>query len=128
MVTHSACDCSANVTVQAPAPAPQASKVSACNFTLSSARADNVCKRNLDDVAVRLQSDPKSKAVLIGYADPKELHADRLATQRGEVSKKYLGDKGIDASRVEVRAAAGTPGAGAENRRLDLIFIPDGAS
>jgi outer membrane protein OmpA-like peptidoglycan-associated protein len=127
-VTHSACDCSANVTVQAPAPAPQASKVSACNFTLSSARADNVCKRNLDDVAVRLQSDPKSKAVLIGYADPKELHADRLATQRGEVSKKYLGDKGIDASRVEVRAAAGTPGAGAENRRLDLIFIPDGAS
>jgi outer membrane protein OmpA-like peptidoglycan-associated protein len=128
-VTHAACDCSANVTVQAPPPAPQASKVSACNFTLSSARADNVCKRNLDDLAVRLQSDPKSKAVLVGYADPKEPRAGDLATRRGDAGKKYLGDeKGVDASRVEVRSAAGTEGAGDENRRLDIIFVPDGAS
>ena len=128
-VTHAACDCSANVTVQAPPPAPQASKVSACNFTLSSARADNVCKRNLDDLAVRLQSDPKSKAVLVGYADPKEPRAGDLATRRGDAGKKYLGDeKGVDASRVEVRTAAGTEGAGDENRRLDIIFVPDGAS
>jgi outer membrane protein OmpA-like peptidoglycan-associated protein len=128
-VTHSACDCSANVTVQAPAPLPQASKVSACEFTAGSARADNVCKRNLDDVAVRLQSDPKSKVVLTGYADPKEGRADKLAAQRGDVGKKYLGDKsGIDASRIEVRTAAGTAGAGKENRRLDIVFVPDGAS
>jgi outer membrane protein OmpA-like peptidoglycan-associated protein len=128
-VTHAACDCSANVTVQAPPPAPQASKVSACNFTLSSARADNVCKRNLDDLAVRLQSDPKSKVVLVGYADPKEPRADDLATRRGDAGKKYLGDeKGVDASRVEVRIAAGIEGAGDENRRLDIIFVPDGAS
>src|ERR1700722_6631904 len=128
-VTHAACDCSANVTVQAPPPAPQASTVSACNFTLSSARADNVCKRNLDDVAVRLQSDPKSKVVLIGYADPKEPRAGDLATRRGDAGKKYLGDeKGVDASRVEVRTAAGTEGAGDENRRVDIIFVPDGAS
>jgi outer membrane protein OmpA-like peptidoglycan-associated protein len=128
-VTHAACDCSANVTVQAPAPAPQASKVSACNFTLSSARADNVCKRNLDDVAVRLQSDPKSKVVLVGYADPKEPRAGDLATRRGDAGKKYLGDeKGVDASRVEVRTAAGSEGAGDDNRRLDIIFVPDGAS
>jgi outer membrane protein OmpA-like peptidoglycan-associated protein len=128
-VTHSACDCSANVTVQAPAPLPQASKVSACEFTAGSARADNVCKRNLDDVAVRLQSDPKSKVVLTGSADPQEARADKLAAQRGDVAKKYLGDKsGIDASRIEVRTAAGTPGEGKENRRLDIIFVPDGAS
>lgn len=128
-VAHAACDCSANVTVQAPAPAPQASKVSACNFTLSSARADNVCKRNLDDVAVRLQSDPKSKVVLVGYADPKEPRAGDLATRRGDAGKKYLGDeKGVDASRVEVRTAAGSEGAGDDNRRLDIIFVPDGAS
>jgi outer membrane protein OmpA-like peptidoglycan-associated protein len=128
-VTHAACDCSANVTVEAPAPAPQASKVSACNFTLSSARADNVCKRNLDDVAVRLQSDPKSKVVLVGYADPKEPRAGDLATRRGDAGKKYLGDeKGVDAARVEVRTAAGSEGAGDDNRRLDIIFVPDGAS
>jgi outer membrane protein OmpA-like peptidoglycan-associated protein len=127
--THAACDCSANVTVQAPAPAPQASKVSACNFTLSSARADNVCKRNLDDVAVRLQSDPKSKVVLVGYADPKEPRAGDLATRRGDAGKKYLGEeKGVDAARVEVRTAAGSEGAGDDNRRLDIIFVPDGAS
>jgi outer membrane protein OmpA-like peptidoglycan-associated protein len=128
-VNHAACDCSANVAVQAPSPVPQASKVSACNFTLAGARADNVCKRNLDDVAVRLQSDPKSKVVLIGYADPKEPGADKLATQRGDVGKKYLdSEKGVDASRVEVRTAAGTAGAGAENRRVDIVFVPDGAS
>src|SRR5271163_1875014 len=128
-VTHAACDCSANVTVQAPPPAPQASKVSACNFTLSSARADNVCKRNLDDLAVRLQSDPKSKVVLVGYADPKEPRAGDLATRRGDAGKKYLGDeKGVDAARVEVRTAAGSEGAGDDNRRLDIIFVPDGAS
>jgi outer membrane protein OmpA-like peptidoglycan-associated protein len=128
-VTHAACDCSANVTVQAPAPLPQASKVNACDFTLGGARADNVCKRNLDDVAVRLQNDPKSKVVLTGYADPKEAHTDKLAAQRGAICKKYLDDKsGIDASRVEVRTAAGTAGAGEENRRVDIVFVPDGAS
>jgi hypothetical protein len=128
-VTHAACDCSANVTVQAPAPVPQASKVSACDFTSGSARADNVCKRNLDDVAVRLQSDPKSKVVLIAYSDPAEAHGGKLAALRGDTCKKYLDDKsGIDASRVEVRATAGTAGAGKENQRLDVIFVPDGAS
>jgi outer membrane protein OmpA-like peptidoglycan-associated protein len=128
-VTHAACDCSANVTVQAPAPLPQADKVNACDFTLGSARADNVCKRNLDDVAVRLQSDPKSKVVLTGYADPKEAHADKLAAQRSAICKKYLDDKsGIDASRIEVRATQGVTGPGQENRRVDIVFVPDGAS
>jgi outer membrane protein OmpA-like peptidoglycan-associated protein len=128
-VTHAACDCSASVTVQAPAPLPQASKVNACDFTLGGARADNVCKRNLDDLAVRLQNDPKSKVVLTGYADPKEAHADKLAAQRGAICKKYLDDKsGFDASRVEVRTAAGAAGAGEENRRVDIVFVPDGAS
>ncbi|MFZ3214864.1 MAG: OmpA family protein [Candidatus Acidiferrales bacterium] len=126
---HSACDCTTAVTVQAPPPPPQASKVSACDFAPGSARADNVCKRDLDDVAVRLQSDPKSKVVLVGYADPKEAHAERLATERGASCQKYLQEKkGVDTSRVEVRTAAGQAGAGKENRRTDVIFVPDGAS
>ncbi len=66
---HSACDCSTTVTVQAPPPAPEASKISECSFALNSARADNVCKRTLDDVAVRLETDPKAKIVVVGYAD-----------------------------------------------------------
>jgi hypothetical protein len=125
---HSACDCTAAVTVQAPAAAPQASKVSACDFAPDSARSDNVCKRNLDDVAVRLQSDPRSKVVLVGYADPKEARAAKLAGERGASAQKYLQDKGVDASRVEVRTAAAEAGTGRENRRVDIVFVPDGAS
>jgi hypothetical protein len=126
---HSACDCTAAVTVQAPPPPPQASKVSACDFAPGSAGADNVCKRNLDDVAVRLQSDPRSKVVLVGYADPHEARATKLANERAASGQKYLQDKkGVDASRVEVRTAAGVAGAGQENRRVDIVFVPDGAS
>ncbi len=126
---HSACDCTAAVTVQAPPPPPQASKVSACDFAPGSAGADNVCKRNLDDVAVRLQSDPRSKVVLVGYADPHEARATKLANERAASGQKYLQEKkGVDASRVEVRTAAGVAGAGQENRRVDIVFVPDGAS
>ncbi|MGD0304896.1 MAG: OmpA family protein [Candidatus Acidiferrales bacterium] len=125
---HSACDCTANVNVTAPAPPPTASKVASCAFKPGSSRADNVCQRSLDDVAVRLQSDPKAKAVVVGYADPKEAHADKLATARADACKKYLDDKkGVDASRVETRTAAGQTGAD-DNRRTDVVIVPDGAT
>jgi outer membrane protein OmpA-like peptidoglycan-associated protein len=126
---HAASDCTAAITVQAPPPPPQASKISSCDFAPGSARADNVCKRNLDDAAVRLQSDPKSKVVLVGYADPKEANSEKLASARAASGQKYLQEqKGIDASRVEVRTAAWQAGADQENRRVDIIFVPDGAS
>jgi outer membrane protein OmpA-like peptidoglycan-associated protein len=126
---HGACDCTAAVTVQAPPPAPQASKVSACDFAPGSVGADNVCKRNLDDVAVRLQSDPRSKVVLVGSADLKEPRAAKLANERAASCQKYLQEKkGVDASRVEVRTAAGEAGVGQENRRVNIVFVPDGAS
>jgi outer membrane protein OmpA-like peptidoglycan-associated protein len=66
--------------------------------------------------------------VLVGYADPKEARATKLAAERGASAQKYLQDKGVDASRVEVRTAAGDAGAGQENRRVDIVFVPDGAS
>jgi outer membrane protein OmpA-like peptidoglycan-associated protein len=125
---HAACDCVANVNVTAPAPPPTASKVASCAFKPGSSRADNVCQRSLDDVAVRLQSDPKAKAVVVGYADPKEMHADKLATARADACKKYLDDKkGIDASRVETRTTPGEKGAD-DNRRADVVIVPDGAT
>lgn len=126
-----AADCSTSVTVQVPPPAPQASKISECSFKNGSARVDNVCKRVLDDVAVRLQNDPKAKVVIVGYADPKETKSKRnkkLAEERGNSAQKYLSkEKGVADTRVEVRGAEGQAGA-AENRRIDLIFVPDGAS
>ncbi|HXO04656.1 MAG TPA: OmpA family protein [Candidatus Sulfotelmatobacter sp.] len=123
---HSACDCSATVTVQAPAPAPEASKISECSFAPNSARTDNVCKRTLDDVAVRLQTDAKAKIVVVGYADAHEHGAQKLASERAESAKKYLSEKkSVDTSRVEVRA---NTEAGKEGRRVEIILVPDGAT
>jgi outer membrane protein OmpA-like peptidoglycan-associated protein len=123
---HSACDCSTTVTVQAPAPAPEASKISECAFALNSARADNVCKRTLDDVAVRLQTDAKAKIVVVGFAEPKERGSQKLATARAESGKKYLNEKkSVDTSRVEVRSNAE---AGKEGRRVEIILVPEGAT
>jgi outer membrane protein OmpA-like peptidoglycan-associated protein len=123
---HSACDCSTTVTVQAPPPAPEASKISECSFALNSARTDNVCKRVLDDVAVRLQSDPRAKIVVVGYADAKERGAQKLAAQRADSAKKYLiENKTVDASRVDVRTDSS---AGKEGRRAEIVLVPEGAT
>ncbi len=123
---HSACDCSTTVTVQAPAPPPEASKISECAFALNSARADNVCKRTLDDVAVRLQTDAKAKVVVVGYAEPKERRSQKLATERADSAKKYLSEKkSVDTSRVEVRAKTD---AGKQGRKVEIILVPDGAT
>jgi outer membrane protein OmpA-like peptidoglycan-associated protein len=124
-----AADCSTSVTVQQPPAPPQASKISDCSFRPGSARVDNVCKRVLDDAAVRLQSDPKAKVVLVGFADPKEPSSAKLASRRADETKKYLaGKQGIDGSRVDVRSSTGTAGAGTENRRVDVVLVPDGAT
>ena len=124
-----AADCTTSVAVQAPPPPPQASKISECSFRVGSARVDNVCKRVLDDIALRLQNDPKAKLVIVGYADPKELRPDKLAKNRAASAGKYLSkEKGIADTRIEVRGQQGQKGAGKENRRTDLVLVPEGAS
>jgi outer membrane protein OmpA-like peptidoglycan-associated protein len=124
-----AADCSAGVAVEAPPPPPQASKIGDCSFRPSSARVDNVCKRVLDDVALRLQNDPKGKVILVGFADPKEPGASKLAARRADGTRKYLSEKqGMDASRIDVRSANGSAATPGENRRLDVVWVPDGAS
>lgn len=122
-------DCSASVDVQAPPPPPQASKVNQCDYrAAASARTDNECKRILDDVALRLKNEPKSTLVIVGYADPKEPRAAKLGQSRADNAKKFLGEKGIDASRIQTRTGAGQKGAGKENLRIDIILVPEGAN
>jgi outer membrane protein OmpA-like peptidoglycan-associated protein len=124
-----AADCTATVTVQQPPAKPEASKVGSCNFKAGSSRVDNVCKRVLDDAAIRLQNDPKATVVLIGYADPKERKPDTLSKARGDNAAKYLSkEKGVADSRTQSRTAAGTAGAGNDNYRVDVMFVPDGAT
>jgi outer membrane protein OmpA-like peptidoglycan-associated protein len=124
-------DCSVNVDVQQPPPPPQAVKVGDCSYrTAGSSRVDNVCKRVLDDVALRLKNEPTAKLVIVGFADPKEPKAAKLAATRADLAKKYLGEKGIDASRIATRTGEASKEKGAEkaNRRIDAVFVPEGAT
>jgi hypothetical protein len=124
-------DSSTNVDVQQPPPPPQASKVGECGYTKPGvARFDNLCKRVGDDVALRLKNEPNAKVVIVGYADPREPNAAKLAKSRADLAKAYLGEKGIDASRSTTRAgqASTEKGAEKENRRVEFIFVPEGAT
>jgi outer membrane protein OmpA-like peptidoglycan-associated protein len=126
-----AADASTNVDLQQPPPPPQPAKVGDCGYAKPGAsRFDNACKRVGDDVALRLKSDPNAKLVIVGFADPKEPNAAKLSVARAELAKKYLGEKGIDASRISTRpgSASGEKGMEKENRRVDFIFVPEGAT
>jgi outer membrane protein OmpA-like peptidoglycan-associated protein len=130
-----AAEASTGVEVKPVPPPPQASKMSDCEFNKQlSTRIDNVCKRILDDVALRLQSEPRASAVIIGYSDPKERKPEKVAGDRATNAVKYLGEKGIDPSRATTRtgagqpATAGQPGADQQNRRVDVIWVPEGAT
>jgi hypothetical protein len=123
-----AADCSSTIEVKAVPPPPQASKIGDCAFGKPlSTRIDNVCKRILDDVALRLQNEPRGGAVIIGYSDPKERQPGKIAGDRATNAVKYLGEKGIDASRVTTRTGSGQAGA-TDNRRIDVIWVPEGAT
>ena len=124
-------DGQATVDVQQPPPPPQATKVGECGYTKAGvARFDNLCKRVGDDVALRLKNDPTAKVVIIGYADPKEPKAAKLAQSRADLAKAYLGEKGIDASRSTTRTGQASTEKGTEkqNRRVEFIFVPEGAT
>jgi hypothetical protein len=120
-----------NVDVQQPAPPPQASKVGDCGYNkVGAGRFDNACKRVGDDVALRLKNEPNAKVVIVGYADKKEPKPDKLAQVRADGAKKYLGEKGIDASRISTRVGTASTEKGSEkdNRRVDFVFVPEGAT
>jgi hypothetical protein len=71
---------------------------------------DNEAKACLDDVALNLQRDADSKAVLVGNSASSERHGEKAAAERAVNTKAYLvNEKGIDPSRIDVRTGtAGT--------------------
>jgi outer membrane protein OmpA-like peptidoglycan-associated protein len=75
--------------------------------------------------------------IVVGHADLGERNPDLLGRMRAEAAKEYLvRDRGIDEARVSVRSAAatrplGSGGSGltrARNRRVEIIFLPPGAT
>jgi outer membrane protein OmpA-like peptidoglycan-associated protein len=110
------------VTVEAPpASAPTPQKLSTLDFKPNSAYVNNRSKAILDDVALKLQQDPTSTAVLYGANDDKE--PARLATQRAENTKTYLTkSKGIDPQRIQTKPGS-QPG-----RTVEIWTVPAGAT
>jgi outer membrane protein OmpA-like peptidoglycan-associated protein len=113
----------ASVNVEVPPPPPQASKLNEITFKRNSARVDNTAKAILDDVALRLQREADSHAVIVGFADPKERKPETLAAQRAANAKEYLSkEKGIDPSRIETRTGSGG------GMKAEIWIVPAGAT
>ena len=113
----------ASVNVEVPPPPPQASKLNEITFARNSARVDNTAKAILDDVALRLQREADARAVIVGFAEPKELKPTTLAAERAANAKEYLTkEKGIDPSRIETRTGSGG------GMKADIWIVPAGAS
>ena len=102
-------------------PVPTAQKLTSLDFKPNSAYVDNRSKAILDDVALKLQQDPSSTAVLTGAAmDPEPT---RLANQRATNAMTYLTkSKGIDGQRLQVKTGS------ASGRIVDIWSLPAGAS
>ncbi len=124
------------VNIQAPKPPAEPITCTSGGFPRNLARLNNVDKACLDDVATRLRRDPRSRVVIVGHADAQEKNPDVIARKRGEAVKGYLvKDRGIEESRIVVRSAGAskpldtgkTAAARAKNRRVDVIFAPEGA-
>lgn len=110
---------------------PEASRIGKdLIFPRNNARVNNEHKAMLDDVALRLQQEPRSILVIDGHADKGEPVA--IAKRRAENVKTYLvRDKKIDPGRIVVRSfGSGRPDPGGErarNRRVELWIVPEGA-
>ncbi len=120
------------IRVAAPGRRPETVTCESAGFPANLARLNNVDKACLDDVASRLRQDPRSRVVIIGHADATERRATVVALQRAEAAKTYLvSERSLEASRVTVRNAEATrpreAGVARRNRRVEVVFVPDGA-
>jgi outer membrane protein OmpA-like peptidoglycan-associated protein len=103
------------------APVSEASKLGELGFKSNSAYVDNRSKAFLDTVALRMQREANSNAVLVGYTAAPE--ASRLGISRASNAKTYLTkEKGIDAGRIQVKDG------GRGGAKVDVWFVPEGAA
>jgi len=115
----------------------EAISCTAGGFPRNLARLNNVDKACLDDVATRLSGDPRSRVIVVGHADAGERMPEVLARRRAEAVRDYLvRERGVDTARITVRSAAATKpldtgtdaAARARNRRVEIWFVPEGAT
>lgn len=126
---------SVDVEAPPPPPAPKTQTLCTVDFSRDShrpTRVDNEAKACLDDVALNAQQKADAQIVLVGNSAPLAEHhrhrrhamtAEDLAAQRAVNTKEYLvEDKGIDASRIQVRT-----GSSGQNEVQDYL-VPSGAN
>ena len=116
---------------------PEAVTCTSGGFPRNLARLNNVDKACLDDVASRLRQDPRSRVVIVGHADKGERNANVVARKRAEAVKS-LPREGARHRRVPHHGTRGrlhrpldtgtSAMARAKNRRVDVIFVPEGAT
>jgi hypothetical protein len=117
-----------SVNVEQPPPPPQPKTQTLCSINFDRdkrrpARVDNEAKACLDDVALNLQRQSDATAVVVGDSATDEKQGPKLAAQRAVNTKDYLvKEKGIDASRVQVRT--GTEA----GKQVQNYLVPSGAS
>ncbi|MFA6958000.1 MAG: OmpA family protein [Thermoanaerobaculia bacterium] len=81
-------------------------------FDNGSARLTNIAKAQLDDVALRMKSEPAATAAVTGYTDGTEKtgKGNDLDRRRAEAVRDYLVSRhGIDASRITTEAMGTDP-------------------
>ena len=116
------------VNVEQPPPPPQPKTQTLCSINFDRdkrrpARVDNEAKACLDDVALNLQRQSDATAVVVGDSATGEKMGPKLAAQRAVNTKDYLvKEKGIDASRVQVRTGS-EPG-----KQVQNYLVPAGAN
>jgi outer membrane protein OmpA-like peptidoglycan-associated protein len=125
------------VSVEAPPPPPTPKTQTLCSIQFNKdkrrpGRVDNEAKACLDDVALNAQQKADASLVVVGNSAPlpahkhhtrNELTAEKLAAQRAVNTKAYLvTEKGIDASRVQVRT-----GSNGQNE-VENYLVPAGAT
>ncbi|MBI3654773.1 MAG: OmpA family protein [Acidobacteria bacterium] len=100
-------------------------------FPFNSARINNEHKACLDDVALRMQQDPRAALVIDGHRDSTERVG--ISLTRANNARDYLvNEKGVDASRITVRNYGDTcpheSGDANLNRRVEFFILPERAT
>ena len=122
--------CSASVTVT-PVPTIEKPKpISPCGpifFPFNSARINNEHKACLDEIALKLQQDPRASLVVDGHRDSSERVG--ISLTRANNARDYLvNEKGVDTARITVRNFGDTcphdSGDPNLNRRVEFWIVP----
>lgn len=122
--------CTTSVTVTAPPTQVTPPPLTPCGpifFPFNSARINNEHKACLDEIALRMQQDPRASLVIDGHRDSSERVG--ISLTRANNARDYLAtEKGLDAARITVRNFGDTcpheSGDPNLNRRVEFWIVP----